>query len=60
MFSSASTLLLFAAASQVEVALTGQGTHVLGRYDCLRLEGNHNLQALNIQGRCCLIELIAN
>ncbi|MNJ36455.1 HutD [compost metagenome] len=56
-FSSASTLLLFAAASQVEVTLAGQGEHRLGRYDCLQLQGNDSLQTLNVQGRCCLIEL---
>ncbi|KDN99421.1 HutD/Ves family protein [Pseudomonas donghuensis] len=56
-FSSATTLLLFAAASQVEVALDGQGEPVLGRYDCLRLDGTDSLQTLNLQGRCCLIEL---
>ncbi|MCY1416475.1 Protein Ves [compost metagenome] len=59
-FSSASTLLLFAAASQVEVTLTGQGEHRLGRYDCLQLQGNDSLQTLNVQGRCCLIELTPN
>lgn len=58
-FSSASTLLLFAAASQVEVSLAGQDERFLGRYDCLRLEGNDRLQTLNVQGRCCLIELTA-
>ena len=56
-FSSASTLLLFAASSQVEVAVAGQGEHSLGRYDCLHLDANDSLQTLNIQGRCCLIEL---
>ncbi|AIL64066.1 HutD/Ves family protein [Pseudomonas alkylphenolica] len=59
-FSSASTLLLFAAASQVEVTLAGQGEHHLSRYDCLQLQGNDSLQTLNVQGRCCLIELTPN
>ncbi|MNJ54648.1 HutD [compost metagenome] len=56
-FSSASTVLLFAVSAQVDVAVAGQGEHRLGRYDCLQLEGNHSLQTINIQGRCCLIEL---
>ncbi|WP_442110432.1 HutD/Ves family protein [Pseudomonas sp. NUPR-001] len=58
-FSSASTLLLFAAAAHVEVALNGEQPLQLGRYDCLQLEANATLQTLNVQGRCCLIELIA-
>ncbi|MDD1975779.1 MULTISPECIES: HutD family protein [Pseudomonas] len=56
-FSSSSTLLLFAVSSLVEVTVAGQGEHRLGRYDCLHLEGNDSLQTLNLQGHCCLIEL---
>lgn len=56
LFSSATTVLLFAVASQVEVTLDS-GVQLLGRYDCLHLEASQGLQTLNIQGRCCLIEL---
>ncbi|NIE76011.1 HutD family protein [Pantoea sp. Tr-811] len=58
LYSSASTVLLFAASGQVEVAVAGEG-HLLGRYDCLRLEGNDGLLELDVQGRVCLIELHA-
>ena len=39
MYTSASTVLLFAACNQVEVALAGREAQRLGLYDCLRLEG---------------------
>ncbi|MRT64025.1 HutD family protein [Pseudomonas sp. CAH-1] len=58
MYTSASTVLLFAACNQDEVALAGREAQRLGLYDCLRLEGNEALLELDVQGRCCLIELI--
>lgn len=57
LYSSASVILLFAAASGVEVAVTGADTQRLGLHDCLRLEPGEGLQELEVQGRCCLIEL---
>ncbi|MGJ7548128.1 HutD/Ves family protein [Pseudomonas alloputida] len=59
LYSSASTVLLFAASNQVEVAMAGHETQQLGLYDCLRLEGNDALLGLDVQGRFCLIELIS-
>ncbi|AYG47045.1 HutD family protein [Pseudomonas sp. Leaf58] len=56
-YSSASTVLLFAASNQVEVGIAGRETQRLGLYDCLRLEGNDALLELDVQGRYCLIEL---
>lgn len=58
LYSSSSTLLLFAASSQVEVQMAGRELQRLGLYDCLRLEGNDGLLELDVQGRFCLIELI--
>lgn len=58
LYSSASTVLLFAASNQVEVAMVGHETQRLGLYDCLRLEGNDGLLGLDVQGRFCLIELL--
>ncbi|HEN8802056.1 HutD family protein [Pseudomonas sp. CM25] len=57
-YSSASTVLLFAASGLVEVAMAGGDVQQLGLYDCLRLESNDGLLGLNVQGRCCLIELM--
>lgn len=57
-FSSASTMLLFAASGHVEVAVSGQQKQLLGLYDCLHLEGNDGLLGLDVQGRFCLIELM--
>ena len=59
LYSSASTVLLFAASSQVEVTMAGRETQRLGLHDCLRLEGNDELLGLEVQGRFCLIELIS-
>ncbi|MNN96188.1 hypothetical protein D3C81_2151310 [compost metagenome] len=59
LFSSASTVLLFAASNQVEVQLAGGEVQRLGLHDCLRLEGNDALVGLEVQGRFCLIELIS-
>ncbi len=58
LYSSASTVLLFAASSHVEVTMAGREVQRLGLYDCLRLEGNDELLGLDVQGRCCLIELV--
>jgi environmental stress-induced protein Ves len=60
LYSSASTVLLFAASGQVEVTLTGHETQRLGLYDCLRVESNEALLGLDVQGRFCLIELISH
>lgn len=60
LFSSAPTVLLFAAGSHVEVEVAGQERQVLGLYDCLSVEGAEGLMALEVQGRFCLIELIGN
>ncbi|WP_313459257.1 HutD family protein [Pseudomonas sp.] len=57
LYSSADTLLLFAASACVEVALPGQAVHPLGLYDCLRLDDNDHLQFLKANGRFCLVEL---
>ncbi|MEW9903831.1 HutD/Ves family protein [Pseudomonas putida] len=57
-FSSASTVLLFAASGHVEVTASGQPKQQLGLYDCLHLEGNDGLLGLDVQGRFCLIELM--
>ena len=56
-YSSAQTLLVFAADERVQVALAGQSEQVLGRYDCLRLDGNQGLVEMRISGQVCLIEL---
>lgn len=53
---SASTVLLFAGSQAVDVK-AGQQALQLGLHDCLQLEGNDTLLALDVQGRCCLIEL---
>ncbi|CAM3655772.1 putative 21.2 kDa protein in hutC 3'region [Pseudomonas reidholzensis] len=57
-FSSASTLLLFAGGNHVEV-MAGQERQRLGLYDCLRIDGNDGLLGLEVQGRFCLVELTA-
>ncbi|UBM24997.1 HutD family protein [Pseudomonas sp. p1(2021b)] len=58
LYSSASTVLLFAASGHVEASVSGHGVQRLGLYDCLRLEGNEELLRLDVQGRFCLIELM--
>ncbi|MCO7517955.1 HutD family protein [Pseudomonas guariconensis] len=57
-YSSASTVLLFAASGHVEASVPGHGVQQLGLYDCLHLEGNDGLLELDVQGRFCLIELM--
>nr|WP_314477022.1 HutD family protein [uncultured Pseudomonas sp.] len=54
---SASTVLLFAGSQSVEVTVAGHQAVRLALHDCLRLEDNEALLALDVQGRCCLIEL---
>ncbi|MBS7660656.1 HutD family protein [Pseudomonas lalucatii] len=58
---SATTLLLFAAQSGVEVHLDNAACGVLGQYDCLHVERSAELAELQIHGGpsafCCLIEL---
>ncbi|MDA8484569.1 HutD family protein [Pseudomonas resinovorans] len=59
LFSSASTLLLFAAESGVSLTFDGQRSEVLGQHDCLHLETTGALAELKLDGTgaCCLIEL---
>lgn len=57
LFSSAATVLLFAAGNHVEVSLAGQAVQQLGLHDCLRIDANQGLLGLEVHGRCCLIEL---
>lgn len=49
LYVSASTVLLFAASSHVEVSMAGREVQRLGLYDCLRLEGNDELLGLEVQ-----------
>ncbi|AOE87899.1 HutD family protein [Pseudomonas sp. TCU-HL1] len=59
-FSSASTLLLFAADDGVTLDLDGKRSDVLGRHDCLHLENPGALAQVTLNGNgsaCCLIEL---
>lgn len=62
LFSSASTLLLFAAEAGLRVSHGGAEAHVLGRHDCLQLDTPGSLGELVLRvsaGICCLIELTA-
>ncbi|VVO23020.1 HutD family protein [Pseudomonas fluorescens] len=56
-FSSASTLLVFSVALQVQVELGDGAPEVLGLHDCLQLEGNSGLLEVAVAGQCCVIEL---
>lgn len=58
-FSSASTLLLFAAEGGVSLGRDGRVSEELGRHDCLHLESTGALAGvkLNGTGAVCLIEL---
>lgn len=58
LFSSASTLLLFAASKHVEARGNWPGAVQLGLYDCLRVENADSVLGLQVQGRVCVIELI--
>ncbi|MDH4874829.1 HutD family protein [Pseudomonas sp. BN515] len=59
LFSSANTVLLFAAESGVSLTFDGQRSEVLGQHDCLHLETTGALAELKLDGTgaCCLIEL---
>ncbi|WP_312936414.1 HutD family protein [Pseudomonas sp.] len=57
LFSSAATVLVFAAGEQVEVQCDEAQTHALRRHDCLHITQDQTLAQLQIQGRCCVIEL---
>ncbi len=57
LYSSAQTLLVFAAGEQVRATLGGHAVQMLSRHDCLQVDGNAGLQALELSGHCCLIEL---
>ncbi|MFV3307227.1 HutD family protein [Pseudomonas sp. NY15181] len=61
-FSSAATLLLFSAAQGLELRRGGASLAEVGRYDCLRIEGEAELAAFELRaeagGACCLIELL--
>lgn len=62
LFSSASTLLLFAAEGGLRVSHAGAEAGVLGRHDCLQLDTPGGLGELVLRapaGICCLIELTA-
>jgi environmental stress-induced protein Ves len=62
LFSSASTLLLFAAEAGLKVSHGGAEADVLGRHDCLQLDTPGGLGELVLRapaGICCLIELTA-
>ncbi|WP_079203464.1 HutD family protein [Pseudomonas sp. CC6-YY-74] len=60
-FSSAAVMLLFNAASALEVRLADGSAVLLGHYDCLQVERAADLAELQLQGSaagvCCLIEL---
>ncbi|SDG61748.1 hypothetical protein SAMN05216603_102499 [Pseudomonas benzenivorans] len=60
LFSSASSLLLFAADAGLRASYAGTTAVVLGRHDCLQLETAGELAELLLQAPaavCCLIEL---
>lgn len=61
-FSSAATVLLFSAVQGLELCRDGASLAQLGRYDCLRIEGEAGLAAFELRaeagGACCLIELL--
>lgn len=60
LFSSAHSLLLFAAEGGVSLDLNGRRSEVLGRHDCLHLETPGTLAEVTLNGSraaCCLIEL---
>lgn len=62
LFSSASTVLLFAAEAGLKVSHGGAEADVLGRHDCLQLDTPGCLGELVLRaaaGICCLIELSA-
>ncbi len=56
-FSSAAVLLVFSVSEQLHIGLGNSGHEVLGRHDCLQLDGNNGLLEVAVTGRCCVIEL---
>ncbi|AZC22111.1 MULTISPECIES: HutD family protein [Pseudomonas] len=58
-FTQAHTVLVFSAAEQAWVDVTGATVQALGRFDCLRLDGNAGLLEMALDGHCCVIELTA-
>ncbi|MDF3843714.1 HutD family protein [Pseudomonas citronellolis] len=63
LFASSGTWLLFSAGEGLRASLDGHDCGVLGRHDCLRIEGNEGLAELLLESdgpvNCCLIELNA-
>ena len=62
LFSSANSVLLFSAGDGLSATIGERQTEVLGKHDCLQLDGNQGLLEIVLQGsagRCCLIELTA-
>lgn len=59
-FSSASTVLIFCVAEQTQVELGNRTPEMLGRHDCLQLNGNSELLEIAVTGQCCVIELTAH
>ncbi|WP_416771401.1 HutD family protein [Pseudomonas sp. RHF3.3-3] len=57
-FTSAAVLLIFSVSDQLHVGLADTGYEVLGRHDCLRLDGSVGLQEVAVTGRCGVIELM--
>lgn len=57
LFSAASTLLLFCAQDAVNLRIAGHPQQLLGLYDCVQLSGNAQLLELEVDGRCCVVEL---
>ncbi|BAQ78286.1 MULTISPECIES: HutD/Ves family protein [unclassified Pseudomonas] len=58
-FTQAHTVLVFSAAEQAWVDTGSSPLQALGRYDCLRLDGNAGVLEIATDGRCCVIELTA-
>ena len=56
-FSSASSVLIFSVAEQVQIKLGDSTDEVLGRHDCLQFSSNVELQEISVNGQCCVIEL---
>lgn len=58
-FTQAHTVLVFGAAEQAWVDMGNTPVQALGRYDCLRLDGNTEVMEIALDGLCCVIELTA-
>ena len=57
-FTAASTLLVFSVSEQLTVTVD-HDAQLLGRHDCLQLDGNSAMLQVALNGACCVIELIA-